>query len=148
MRSRSPITANIENYLKAIYQVERTKQVVRVKEISERLGVTYPSTSGILKKMETLGLVEHERYGYVRLSPSGREHAEVICARGERIARFLREVLDRPEEQALGEACTIEHALTEENAESFLRCLDLFSSPGVLHEQLKAALKASPSDTN
>ena len=144
MRARSPITANIENYLKAIYQVERQRQVVRVKEISERLGVTYPSTSGILKKMEALGLVEHERYGYVRLSETGRAHAELICQRGERIARFLREVLGRPEELALSEACAIEHALSDEGADDFLRCLDLLSSPGELQDQLKAALQAPP----
>lgn len=141
MRSRSPITANIENYLKAIYQVERQKQVVRVKEISERLGVTYPSTSGILKKMEALGLVEHERYGYVRLSEKGRAHAVVICERGERIARFLRDVLGRPETLALSEACAIEHALSDEGAEDFLRCLDLLSAPGDLRERLQAALR-------
>jgi len=71
--------------------------VVRVKEISLAMQVPYPSTSGILKKMEAMGLVHHERYGYVKLSDDGRGTAGKILEREEKISAFLLEILDLPE---------------------------------------------------
>ena len=50
------ITSTIEDYLEAILRIQLKKGVVRIKEISQALGVTYPSTSGIIKKMEEAGL--------------------------------------------------------------------------------------------
>ncbi len=111
---KSKITSNIEDYLEAIYRIELKRGVVRVKEISQALGVTYPSTSGILKKMEKMDLVEHERYGYVKLTESGGEIAQDIVRREDVMNALLRTMLKLPEEKAIDIACKMEHFLDHE----------------------------------
>ena len=80
-QKRTAITSNVEEYLETIYRLEREKGVVRVKEISGELGVSYASTSEILRRMTALELVHHERYGYVRLTDKGISQAETIIKR-------------------------------------------------------------------
>ncbi len=124
------ITSNIEDYLEAIHRIEREKGVVRVKEISRTLGVTYPSTSGILKKIEAMDLVEHERYGYVRLTERGRKIAAEILRREEALELFLREMLKLPEDLALEDACKMEHAMGGRTADRFLRFIEHVTKAG------------------
>ncbi len=123
------ITSNIEDYLEAIFRIERDRGVVRVKEISLAMGVTYPSTSGILKKMEQMELVEHERYGYVKLTENGRAVAEKILTREESLHRFLKNVLMLPDTIAQQDACLMEHAMSDETAERLIPFFDALSNP-------------------
>jgi len=129
------VTSNIEDYLKTIYRIELERGVVRVKEISVAMNVTYPSTSGILKKIEAMGLVEHERYGYVRLSAAGREIASKILDRETKIALFLHNVLQLDEGDATVEACKMEHAMTDETALKLLNFIDYINTPSEVRDR-------------
>lgn len=122
------ITSSIEDYLKSICRIEEDRGVVRVKEISQAMNVTYPSTSGILKKMEGMGLVEHERYGYVKLTEEGRGHAERVLNRERKIEAFFRDVLRLPDALASEDACRMEHAMSEETAGRLLSFLDYLAT--------------------
>ncbi len=149
--SKHKITSNIEDYLEAIYRIEKERGVVRVKEISLAMGVTYPSTSGILKKIEGMGLVEHERYGYVKLTEAGLGIAEKIHRRERNIRRFFQEILELPEELAIEDACKMEHAMGDETAERLIDFLTFLfqSSPtrdafvDAFHKSLKLPEKRS-----
>ena len=107
------ITSNIEDYLEAIFRIEDNRGIVRVKEISQVLGVTYPSTSGILKKMESMGLVEHERYGYVKLTDEGGRVARDIIRREQVLCRFFKDVLLIDDDKAVKHACRMEHFMDD-----------------------------------
>jgi len=115
------ITPTIEDYLEAILRIQDERGVVRIKEISQALGVTYPSTSGIIKKMESMGLVEHERYGYVRLTDNGRQVGALIARREEVLFRFFREILKLDEEVSRADACRVEHAISQQTAERLVK---------------------------
>ena len=112
-QKRTAITSNVEEYLETIYRLEREKGVVRVKEISGELGVSYASTSEILRRMTALELVHHERYGYVRLTDKGISQAETIIKREEVLFRFLHTVLCLPAELASSDACRLEHEVSD-----------------------------------
>ena len=64
-------TASMEDYLEAIAMLNEEGKVARVTQISQTLGVKKPSVTSALKKLSDDGLVKHERYGYVALTPEG-----------------------------------------------------------------------------
>jgi DtxR family transcriptional regulator, Mn-dependent transcriptional regulator len=101
-----------EDYLEAIYHIEKENKVARVKEIAESLGVRMPSVTGALKVLAREELVEHSRYGYVELTPQGKKLASAICARHENITLFLMKFLDLDQPTADKDACRIEHAVS------------------------------------
>lgn len=106
-----PLTATMEDYLEAILNLEHEQKVARVKEIARRLDVKLPSVSGALKNLKSRELVNHEAYGYVTLTPRGRELARHVRARHEAIVNFLETILQLRAGEAETEACELEHAL-------------------------------------
>src|SRR4029077_19482087 len=64
----------IEDYAKAIYALQRRaggEDGVSTNDLAERLRVTPASVSAMLKKLAERGLVVHERYKGVVLTPEG-----------------------------------------------------------------------------
>jgi DtxR family transcriptional regulator, Mn-dependent transcriptional regulator len=112
MGKNMPLSSSMEDYLEAIFEIEKTTAAVRVRDVAKRLGVTMPSVNGALKNLETLGLIRHEKYEYIELTPEGNIEAARIAA-GHRVIRsFLTEVIGVDEKTAEEEACRIEHVLS------------------------------------
>jgi len=76
------------------------------------LGVTASTVSAVLKKLEHAGLVVHDRYGIVKLTPGGNRVAECIVRKFEIIKALLIEVLGLDVEAAEVDACSMEHAVS------------------------------------
>lgn len=117
-------TASVEDYLEAIALLSEDKAAARVSEISRALQVTMPSVSAALKKLCEAGLVEHERYGYVKLTREGACIAEDVSWRHETLRRFLVEVLDVFAETAEEDACRMEHSLSPDSLERLAKFLE------------------------
>jgi DtxR family Mn-dependent transcriptional regulator len=118
------LTANMEMYLKTIFEIAGDGGQPRVKTIAQRLGVTMPSVSGAIENLQKKGLVEHTPYGDVRLTTKGRRVARQVKDRNELIYRFLLDVLKLPAATATRDACVLEHVVspkTLERLSSFLR---------------------------
>jgi DtxR family Mn-dependent transcriptional regulator len=114
------LSATMEDYLEAIYQLQEQQQVARVRDIARLLGVKMPSVSGALKTLAARELIQHEKYGYATLTPQGRELAEQVHRRHHAIVELLRRVMLLAPEQAEDEACRLEHALSAESLERLL----------------------------
>ncbi|MGE5551313.1 MAG: metal-dependent transcriptional regulator [Bacteroidota bacterium] len=108
------LSANMEDYLEAIGTLTRDAGVARVKEISEALNVKTPSVHAALHLLVDKGLIEHEHYGYVRLTETGAEMAEIIIKRHEMLEGFLRDFLGVSPAEAGEDACRIEHVMSED----------------------------------
>lgn len=108
------LTANMEDYLEAIGTLARSAGVTRVKEISEALNVTTPSVHSALHLLVDKGLIEHEHYGYIRLTDAGARMAEEIIRRHELLEGFLRDLLGLPAEEAGENACGMEHVMSDD----------------------------------
>lgn len=108
----------VEDYLKAIYALEsRLGGPAPTTALAERLSVTTGSVSGMLKRLADLGLVAHERYHGVTLTPEGRRSALRVVRHHRLIELLLVELLDVPWEDVHREAERLEHALSDELAE-------------------------------
>jgi DtxR family Mn-dependent transcriptional regulator len=108
------VNSAVEDYTKAIYVLEERAGTVTTTALAERLGVTPGSVSGMLRKLDAAGLVAHEPYRGVRLTPSGRRVALEVIRHHRLIELFLAEVLDMPWDRVHAEAEVLEHVLSEE----------------------------------
>src|SRR5205807_6057745 len=82
--------------------------------LADRLGVTPGSVSGMMKRLDELGLVAHEPYRGVRLTDSGRRVALEVIRHHRLLELFLAEVLEVPWDRVHSEAEVLEHVLSEE----------------------------------
>ncbi len=108
------LSQSMEDYLEAIFEIDREKRAVRVKDVSKKLGVTMPSVNGALKNLESKGLIHHEKYEYIELTEKGQTMAAKIANRHRLISRFLSDCLGVNSETAEEDACRIEHVLSVE----------------------------------
>jgi len=108
------VTSALENYLKAIYIIQKKEGYVRVRDLSEMLGVRGASVVNALQRLEAQGLSNHERYGKVELTAKGTGIAKDILKRHKNIKYLLNEILCVDENIADKDACEIEHALNPE----------------------------------
>ena len=108
------VTASMEDYLKAIYDLEKTKRVVRVKDIARKLDVRMPSVSSMLQRLAKHGLVKYRKYEYIELEDAGVSFAREVCRRHDILLRFLADILAVEKKTAAEEACKIEHLLSPE----------------------------------
>jgi len=106
------LSASMEDYLEAILEIEKSKRVVRVRDVAKKLGVTMPSVNGALKNLEAKGLISHEKYEYIELTHAGSQKASKILKTHKTIYKFLKDILGVDEETAEQDACKIEHVLS------------------------------------
>lgn len=112
MHSDSGLSPTHEMYLKVLYRLQVENDVGRVRDMAKGLGVTPSTVSAVLKKLEHAGLVLHDHYGMVRLTPAGTRVAQCVVRRFDIIKAFLMEVLKMDVESAEVDACMMEHAVS------------------------------------
>ena len=110
MHREKPVSPVQEMYLKTLYRVRGRHEVARSRDLAHALGVSPGTVSGVLKKLKEMGLVEHERYGVVVLTPAGASIAECMLRRFETIRDVLVGVFGVDPETAAEDACAMEHA--------------------------------------
>lgn len=104
----------MEDYLEAISFIEEKREVARVGEIAKELNVKSSSVNVMMKMLAERGLVKHEKYGYIKLTKSGREIANEIKARHRLLNNFLIKYLCVNQKTAAVDACGLEHSLSVE----------------------------------
>ena len=118
MHAPAPASSAVEDYLKAVYALEtRLDGPVPTNALAERLGVTPGSVSGMLRRLDELGLLEHERYRGVTLTAEGRRVALRTLRNHRLLELLLVEMLDVPWDLVHEEAELLEHVLSDELAE-------------------------------
>ena len=109
---RSPA---VQDYAKAIYALERRAgDAVSTNALADRLGVTAASASGMVKRLDELGLVEHEPYRGVSLTEDGRRVALEVMRHHRLLELYLVKTLGVPWDRVHEEAEVLEHVLSEE----------------------------------
>jgi DtxR family Mn-dependent transcriptional regulator len=105
----------VEDYAKAIYQIgERVGGTVSTNALAERLDVTPASASGMVRKLDDLGLVEHVPYKGVQLTTKGVRVALEVLRHHRLLELYLAETLGVPWDRVHDEAEVLEHVLSEE----------------------------------
>ncbi|MDR3280797.1 MAG: metal-dependent transcriptional regulator [Synergistaceae bacterium] len=107
------LTARVEDYLEAILEIEMSGEIATVTHMAKNLGVTKATITAALKKLKADDLLEHERYGDVILTPSGRAKALAIYRRHEFLTDFFVRILGFSRDRAQSVACVMEHEIDE-----------------------------------
>jgi DtxR family transcriptional regulator, Mn-dependent transcriptional regulator len=109
-----PLSASVEDYMKAVYSLSEYSggAPVTTTALAEHLQVGASSVSGMLRRLDQLGLVEHVPYRGVRLTPTGRARALGVVRRHRLLELFLVRTLDVPWDEVHEEADALEHAIS------------------------------------
>ena len=118
--SSASLTSSMEDYLEAIYHLEKDRRIARVRDIASRLGVKMSSVSSALKSLSSRGLISYDPHQYITLTQTGIERAEEIVRRHEILRRFLVRILQVDGEVAEENACRMEHHLDPEVTEKLV----------------------------
>lgn len=102
----------MEDYLEAIAVLKKRNDVARVRDISHFLSVKSSSVNAALRILSKKGLVVHEKYGYVNLTPGGEKIAWNIQSKHDLFLKFLTEILSIDDSEALQDACKMEHTIS------------------------------------
>ncbi|CAM05204.1 DtxR family iron (metal) dependent repressor [Saccharopolyspora erythraea NRRL 2338] len=110
-------SSSVEDYVRAIYGLSERGVPVTNATLTQRLGLSPSSVSGMINKLSQLGLVTHVRYRSVELTPQGRRLAYDVLRRHRLIELFLVEELDYTWDEVHREADALEHAVSDELVE-------------------------------
>lgn len=100
--------------MKVIYDLqERGVGPVTISRMAERLAVSNSSVSGMLRRLDELGLVRHRRYGAVSLTDSGTKAALAVLRRHRLLETYLVEELGYSWDEVHDEAEILEHVVSD-----------------------------------
>lgn len=103
----------VENYLKQIYKLQELEGRVSTSLLSEKLQISAPSVSEMIRKLAEEGSVTYTPYKGVALTKEGRRKALRIIRRHRLWELFLAEVLKYPWDEIDEEAERLEHMMSE-----------------------------------
>lgn len=100
--------------MKVIYDLqERGTGPVTISGMAERLSVSNSSVSGMLRKLNELGFVEHQRYGNVSLTETGTKAALAVLRRHRLLETYLVAELGYSWDEVHDEAEILEHVVSD-----------------------------------
>lgn len=108
------ITASLEDYLEAIYEIIEEKQGVKAVEVAKRLNVKRSSVTEALKHLAEKQLVNYGRYDVISLTPSGIKVAKKVIEKHKTLYDFFTKILGLSSEDASVNACKVEHVISED----------------------------------
>ena len=107
------LTRRLEDYLEAVLVLVRRNGVARVGEIAIATNVSKSSVTAALKHLADDGLVNHDPYQFVTLTPRGTELAQEVLDKHELLMSFLIDVLNIAPTVAEENACRMEHVVDD-----------------------------------
>jgi len=108
------LTTVAQDYLKAIWNAQEwSPEKVSTKMLAERIGVSASTASESIRKLADQGLVDHEKYGGVSLTDSGRRAALSVVRRHRLLETFLVRELGYGWDEVHDEAEILEHAVSD-----------------------------------
>ena len=117
------LTSSMEDYLEAVFMLQKQKGYARCTDVAEHLGVKKPSVSRAVKELSKMGYLMKEADGTLSLTKAGLRLAEQIYEKH----RFFTERLIAAgvdPKTAEQDACEIEHAISAESFQKLKKAFD------------------------
>ena len=108
------VNESAENYLETILMLSKTRPVVRSVDIAEELGFKKSSVSVAMKNLREKEHITVTKEGFIYLTDSGKQIAEMIYERHEFLSRWLVSMGVDPA-TAANDACRMEHVVSTES---------------------------------
>ena len=120
---KKELTESLEKYLLAIYEIVKTNQAARVKDVSNYLKIGGPATSDAVKTLAQRGFINYVPYGIITITQKGSKYAEEKISRHKTISNFLEKVLLVNTNNVAQRAKQIEYSMPEDVLEKFVNFL-------------------------
>jgi len=122
------LSASLEDYLEAIYNLTRKGESVGTTDIARLLEVTKPSVTGALKLLREKGLVNYKPYNAVTLTKRGTTVASEVVRKHNILTFFFGDILGMDAESAQISACQAEHTLGPKVMKKLVMFIDFINS--------------------
>ena len=109
-----------EDYLETIYMLSLHSSEVRSIDVARHLGYSKPSVSVAMKNLREKEHIKVDDQGFIHLTPSGLEIANMIYERHTLLSSWLIH-LGVPADVAAADACKMEHVISKESFEAIKR---------------------------
>jgi len=117
------VSSEAEEYLEAIYRLEKKTGFAKTLELARQLKVVPGSVTNTIEGLERRSLVVHEPYKGVKLTEEGRKLALEVLRRHRLAERLLIDVLRLDWSQVHDAACKLEHAIPKDIIEPLEKAL-------------------------
>jgi len=107
-------TTAVQDYLKALYQLGGGSAPVPTSDLAARLGVRPASVSGMVRRLDELGLVSYAKYKGARLTRRGVRAAVEMIRHHRLLELYLARVVGMPWDKVHAEADALEHHISED----------------------------------
>jgi len=115
------LTYTLEDYLESVYIFESKNGFSRIKDISEFLDVSLPSVNKAINDLKNKKLLNHEKYGYIKLTDKGKKLAKDLFGLHSKFTELFK-IFGIEDKKANKYACHIEHII-DKNDISFVEYL-------------------------
>ena len=114
------LNESAENYLETILILSQKLPVVRSVDIATELGFKKSRVSVAMKNLREKEHIKVDEQGFIHLTPSGLEIANMIYERHTLLSSWLIH-LGVPADVAAADACKMEHVISKESFEAIKR---------------------------
>jgi DtxR family manganese transport transcriptional regulator len=112
-----------EDYVELIDDLIASQGEARLVELAERLGISQPSASKTIARLQREGFVTSEPYRSIFLTDKGKSLADASRARHDLVYRFLLSI-GVSEDTAKIDSEGVEHHVSQETLDAFQRIID------------------------
>jgi Mn-dependent DtxR family transcriptional regulator len=126
----------MDDYLEQILHLIEAKGYARAVDISRNLGISQASVTNMLRKLDSEGLVHHEKYRGTVLTEEGHRIARAIIERHETLTRFLR-LFGLEEETIYRDVEGMEHHVSRPTLAVIRAIADLLEAQPALLEEAR-----------
>jgi len=105
------VSSEAEEYLEAIYRLEKKTGFAKTMELTRQLKVVPGSVTNTIENLERRGLVTHEPYKGIKLTEKGRKIALNVLRKHRLAERLLTDILHLNWSEVHDAACKLEHAI-------------------------------------
>lgn len=126
----------MDDYLEQILNLIEEKGYARPVDVSQRLGISQASVTNMLRKLDSEGLVNHEKYRGTVLTEKGHTIAHAIIARHDALTEFLR-LFDIDEDTIYADVEGMEHHVSKATLGVITALVDELKSDSSLLDRLK-----------
>lgn len=121
------LSASLEDYLEAIFNLASESNFARSKDIAKLLNVSKASVTGALRVLKKKGLANYKPYDYVTLTDAGQAAASEVVRKHNILKFFFINVLGVEADIAQQAACRAEHTLGPEVIARLLCFIDFIN---------------------
>ncbi len=125
------------HYLMAIESLRGDLGYARTTDVAEMLEVSRGAASMALAQLKKRGWVMEDPNRFLLLTDEGRRITELVASNFEKLRCFFELVLDMSKEQALAEACKMEHLINIETGTRLQKLTEMITSTPNFYAKVK-----------